>query len=311
MRYLPNPNQSQNTSEHDNITLGTILNYAWQQTKDGKAEATAKTTIDRLKQLSTLCNINEPEQVKATLATLTWKNTSKQTVASIYTGYLKYMGKTWTQPHYTIEEALPFIPTEQELDTLIHAGAPKTATLLQLLKETGARIGEAEKLLWTNVDLERKTIYITAEKGSKSRILPISNKLIEMLNRLPKTNNRIFQTDKHSQRTTFEALRNRTAVKLSNPRLKAIHLHTFRHFKATMEYHKTRDIIHVKTVLGHKNIESTMVYINLEQATFLSQADEWTCKATNKTEEATALIENGFEYITTTPEGLMLFRKRK
>jgi len=36
-----------------------------------------------------------------------------------------------------------------------------------------------------------------------------------------------------------------------------IHFHTFRHWKATMEYHKTKAILHVMKVLGHKNINNT------------------------------------------------------
>jgi integrase len=290
--------------------LGTILTYAWQLKKDGKAESTIETAIDRLKRLSSLCNINEPEQVKATLASLQWKNNTKHNVANIYTGYLKYLGKTWTEPKYTQENGIPFIPTETEIDTLISAGTPKTATLLQLLKETGARIGEITKTKWVNIDSERKTIYITAEKGSNSRNLPISNKLIAMLNNLPKTSENIFQTDKHGLRITFEALRKRTATKLNNPRLKNIHFHTFRHYKGTMEYHKTKDIIHVKTILGHKNIESTMTYINIEQSLYLNQTDEWTCKTASTLKEYTDLLEAGFTYVSDY-ENIKVLRKRK
>jgi len=43
----------------------------------------------------------------------------------------------------------------------------------------------------------------------------------------------------------------------------------------------------------------------------LAESDEWTCKVAKTTEEATPLIENGFEYVATTTDGLMLFRKRK
>ncbi len=77
-----------------------------------------------------------------------------------------------------------------------------------------------------------------------------------------------------------------------------------------MEYHKTKDIIHVKQVLGHKDIESTMLHINIEQAIFLSEADEWTCRTTATAQEAITLIEAGFQYITTI-EGIQLFKKRK
>jgi integrase len=210
------------------------------------------------------------------------------------------------------QNELPFIPTEQEIDSLINAGHPKTAALLQLLKETGARIGEIEFLKWQHLDTERKTVYITAEKGSNSRILPASVKLLAMLNNLPKINDNIFQTHKHSMRTCFEKMRSRTAAKLNNPRLKQIHLHTFRHWKATMEYHKTKDIIHVKIMLGHRSIVSTMVYINIESAIFLTGTDEWTSKVAQNATQACQLIETGFEYVTGEyGDGGKLFRKRK
>jgi integrase len=185
-----------------------------------------------------------------------------------------------------------------------------TATLLQILKETGARIGEVENLTWKQLDTERKLLLIVAEKGSNSRNLPISSKLLAMINSLPKTHERIFLGRKHSLRCNFELLRNNTAKKLSNPRLKQIHFHTFRHWKGTMEYHKTKDIIHVKTVLGHKDIESTMIYINIEQALFLETSDEFTCKIATTAEQAAQLIETGFTEAAVI-DGKHLFKKRK
>ena len=77
-----------------------------------------------------------------------------------------------------------------------------------------------------------------------------------------------------------------------------------------MEYHKTKDIIHVMKVLGHKAIKNTLVYINMEAAIYLNIDEEWICKAATNIKEATILIENGFEYITEI-DGLKLFRKRK
>jgi site-specific recombinase XerD len=32
-----------------------------------------------------------------------------------------------------------------------------------------------------------------------------------------------------------------------------------------MEYHKTKDILHVQRILGHRNIHNTMMYIRLEE----------------------------------------------
>jgi integrase len=287
-----------------------IINYAWQMKKNGRAEITIQTTMAHLTRLNKLCNIYDPEQVKTTIAMQTWKNNSKRNIAQIYTGYLKYINKTWECPKYTHESGLPFIPTEAELDTLIAHGKTRTATLLQMLKETGARIGEMKTLQWIHIDLEHKTVYITAEKGSNSRILPISTKLIAMLNQIPHDNQRIFPTSTHGIQVTIDKLKRRASKKLNNPRLLQIHPHTFRHWKGTTEYHKTKDIIHVKTVLGHKNIASTMIYINLENALYLEQNDEFVCKVAKTPDEAIKLIETGFTKADEI-DGLHIYKKRK
>jgi integrase len=298
------------TKFFQNLPNSSIVSYVWQMKKDGLAESTTTNALARLLRLAKSANLDDPEHVKAVLATMPWKNSSKTTIAAIYTRYLKYLGKTWNKPKYTKETALPFIPTEAEIDSLISSACPKTATILQILKETGARIGEIDFLQWQHIDQERRTIYITAEKGSNSRILPISLKLIAMLNQLPKINNKVFQTNKHTHKVTFEALRKRTAIKLNNQRLNNIHMHTFRHWKATMEYHKTKDIMHVKLVLGHKKIDSTMVYINLEQAIFLYNTDEYITKVAHTPEEIIQLNDAGFTYIQSL-DGLHFYRKRK
>jgi hypothetical protein len=77
-----------------------------------------------------------------------------------------------------------------------------------------------------------------------------------------------------------------------------------------MEYHKTKDIMHVKYTLGHKNIECTMIYINLEQALFLTENEDFICKVAKTIEEALPLIEQGFLQATEY-NGIKIFKKRK
>ena len=60
--------------------------------------------------------------------------------------------------------------------------------------ETGARCGEAWQLKWIDFDFENKTVRITPEKGSEPRRLRISDKLIAMLNNLPKDRPEPFPT---------------------------------------------------------------------------------------------------------------------
>jgi len=75
-----------------------------------------------------------------------------------------------------------------------------------------------------------------------------------------------------------------------------------------MEYAKTRDILHVMQLLGHKNIRNTLIYTQLIK---LKTEDEFHSATAKTTEEAKQLIDDGFEYVCTTPEDVMLFRKRK
>jgi len=100
------------------------------------------------------------------------------------------------------------------------------------------------------------------------------------------------------------------ARKLQNPRLLKITYHTIRHWKGTIEYHKTKDIIHVQQLLGHKNINNTMIYINLERAIFKESNDEFTVRAVETLEEVCKFLEVGFEYICDMNDK-KLFRKRK
>jgi len=112
-------------------------------------------------------------------------------------------------------------------------------------------------------------------------------------------------------RVTFCASRKKAAKKLANPRLLRIHFHTLRHWKATMEYHKTKDPYYVKQLLGHKSLRNTELYINLEQAMFSEGYNsEYTTRIAKTIKGARALLAAGFEYITEMDD-YKLFRKRK
>lgn len=88
--------------------------------------------------------------------------------------------------------------------------------------------------------------------------------------------------------------------------MNAVSFRTLRHFKATMEYHRTRDILHVMQLLGHKSIKNTLVYTHLVDF----GGDEFTCKVAKTIDEAKELVESGFDYVTEV-DGAKLFKKRK
>ena len=103
----------------------------------------------------------------------------------------------------------------------------------------------------------------------------------------------------------------RIAYKLKNPPILRITFKTFRHWKGTTEYHRTKDILHVQQVLGHKNIQNTLRYITLAEELFKDQ-QEYISKVANTVKDACALVEAGFQYVTgECDDGGKIFRKPK
>jgi integrase len=300
-----------------NIEFKTVIlleQYQEYQRKQGRAYETIASRLQALKQVARQIDINNPEAVKLWLADneqCKWSNKTKTKFVDAYTSFLTFKGETWQRPTYTIQNKLPFIPTEQEIDTLINACGKVTSTALQMLKETAMRVGELAQLKWTDLDKERKTINITPEKGSNPRILPISDKLLGMINSLPKKDRpTIFQPRKNILREYFSLQRKEIAERFNNPRIKQITFHTFRHWKATMEQHETGDVFHVRNMLGHKSLNSTLIYINLSEATFTEANDKFTCKVAHNPQEEAELIEAGFTHVNNRGD-LAFYKKRK
>jgi integrase len=253
-------------------------------------------------------NLFDPESVKETIARQKWSAGRKVNAVDAYTCFLRMLGLKWEPPRYRRIRKLPFIPTENEADQLIAGCGKKTATLLQLLKETGMRIGEAWKLQWTDIDFVSNTIRVTPEKGSNPRICKASKKLVAMLNGLKgkSKSDWIFGKWIKSQERLFYHQRRSVANKLKNPRILRMSFHTFRHFYATTLYHKTKDILHVMQMLGHKNIKNTLIYTQLVDL----RDDDYVSKVAKTVQEACQLVESGFEYVTEI-DSVKIFRKRK
>jgi len=285
-----------------------LFNFAWWMKKQGYAEQTIESRVKILNVLAKRgADLLDPESVKSIIARQRWSAGRKENAVIAYSTFLKMIGKTWEPPRYRREETLPWIPLETEIDQLIAGCSPRMATFLQLLKETGIRAGEAWRLKWSDIDFEQKMVYVRPEKGSKARVFRMSPKLEAMLRALPRKNDYVFNNGSLEHfACNFRKQRRRIAAKLKNPRINMISFKTLRHWKATMEYYKTRDILYVMEILGHKRIQNTLKYTHLVRF----DSDEYTCRVAETPEEIAQLIEAGFEYVCE-HGGLKFFRKRK
>jgi len=296
--------------ENDGRKQGTTLNY--------------RKMFKRL--LNAGANLLEPESCKAALAKLMVtdprtkkiterpvRDNTKKSMASMLDVWFKFNGIAWKKPKYRDDSEVPFVPTETDIDLLIAGLGKKLSIFCQILKDTGARPGEIAQLKWSDIDFAQRKVSIKAEKGSNSRIRPLTEKTIEMVcnlpHNLPYDKARMF-ANADDMRGNFFMQKKRLAKQIGNSNIQKISFKTFRHWKGTTEQHKTKDIYHVKTVLGHKSIKNTEKYIHLEEMIYESTVnDQFIVKVADTMEAAIKLMEVGFEYHATV-EGHQLFRKR-
>lgn len=78
-----------------------------------------------------------------------------------------------------------------------------------------------------------------------------------------------------------------------------------------MEYHRTKDILFIEQLPGHKTLDSTMVYIDIEKAIYgTGRNDDYTVRVATTLGEDQELIEAGFEHVTDR-HGAKIYPKRK
>jgi len=291
---------------------GKIIEFAWwlKKHRNNYKEKSISNQTGLIRTLHNAgANLYDSESVILTIRIQEWCNGTKANMISTYRNFADAFNIPIGElPTYKRNPKLPFIPLEREIDQLIAGCSKKVGTFLQLLKELSCRAGEAWRLEWIDIDTKSNVITINnPEKHGLPRQIKVSSKLIAMLERLPKTSKLVFGDGKlHYLRQNFIYQRRRIAKKLQNPRIMRIHFHTFRHWGASMLYHKTNSLLVVKERLGHRSILSTMIYTHLVNF----ESNEFITRRTNNIDEAEDLLKAGFDYITDM-EGFKLFRKRK
>ncbi|MBD3206617.1 tyrosine-type recombinase/integrase [Candidatus Bathyarchaeota archaeon] len=256
-------------------------------------------------------NIWDSQEVRDYIKKAELSGSRKNLYGQAYKDWCKWKEFDFEPDRYKRNESLPYIPSEKEIDQLIGAMGKKLRAFLQLMKESAFRPSEAHSLKVKDIQLERKVCTLnTPSKNSRPRQFKMSDKLIAMITPLIKKsgyNERIFNGKLKTIRTNFYRSRRRLAKEIGNPNLMRITFKTLRHWKATVTYHQTKDILYVQNMLGHKSIKSTMVYTHLVD---FEENEQYIVKVAKSLDEFTELLEKGFEYISEF-EDMKVLRKRK
>ncbi|MCS6101379.1 MULTISPECIES: phage integrase [Shewanella] len=154
------------------------------------------------------------------------------------------------KPWRTDELELSYLHTE-DLPRLLHeceqAINPHLILIVEICLSTGCRWSEAANLKGSQVKNGRITFIKT--KGKRNRTVPISD---ELFNKIPKKNGPLFSVPRHD----FASAVKRAGLTFPKGQMTHILRHTFAsHFMMN-----GGNIIVLRDILGHTNIELTMRY---------------------------------------------------
>lgn len=226
---------------------------------------------------------------------ITWLNereisprTQARTISGIksFYKYLLIEGKITSDPTALIESPkigrkLPDVLSMDEIDSLINAvdlskaEGQRNKAMLETLYSCGLRVSELVGLKITNLFFEQGYIKVEG-KSEKERLVPVSSKAIEEVNRYLHEYRKRLKVAKDSENILFL---NRRGRKLSRVMIftiiknlaesigleKSISPHTFRHSFATHLINGGADLRAVQEMLGHESILTTEIYTHLDR----------------------------------------------
>jgi integrase len=286
-----------------------IINTLLQLKNNGKSQNTLRSVSYGLRQLTTNTDLHNPEAVKTYIANLKLRNNTKQRLVNSYDYYCRTNNIQWIRPkYYKWDRIIPIIPTKENIYKIISGASTKYATIFTILEQTGLEGQELATMQRKYIDAEQGIISCEGCKNHNGRQVKLKTATAELLRQyLHKyTAEKPFPTSR-SMSEMWQRARKHVAQKLNQPELLKIPLRNLRHHHACEYYRQTNNILMVMQRLGHKKIETTMLYTQLIA---LEEDGQYDVQGAYTKDQAKKLIEAGFEYVNTI-EGTALYRKRK
>jgi integrase/recombinase XerD len=200
--------------------------------------------------------------------------------AGIQHFFTRTLVRTWkifSEIKWKREETLPTILSLKEVRKIIDAlPTQQSRTFYLTLYSMGLRLREATTLQVRDILSDRGLVHIHAGKGSMDRMVPLPQVTLSALREYYRTH--------HNPRWIFPALGHnggkdaqlaedhvsdsgvQGALQSTLKRLgfkKHVHPHVFRHAYATHLLESNIPIKHVQQILGHKTLQSTMIYLHV------------------------------------------------
>ncbi len=168
------------------------------------------------------------------------------------------------------EKRLPIVVSKEEVKLLLTALPNiKHKAMLCLIYACGLRRSELLHLKITDIDSKRGMLLIRQAKGKKDRMVPIGERIIELLRDYYKQHKPatwLFEGQKKGQSYSEKSLESVMKQALAKTNIsKHITLHCLRHSYATHLLESGTDLRYIQELLGHKSSRTTEIYTHVSR----------------------------------------------
>jgi len=166
------------------------------------------------------------------------------------------------------EKHLPKVMSQKEVKGIFqvtHNRKHKTA--LMMAYSCGLRVSETANLKLSDIDFDRKVVYVKQGKGRKDRVTTLSSKMEDQLGqyyREYRPDIWLFENQMHNGPISSRSLQIVFKDSVRKTEMtKDVSFHSLRHSFATHLLEAGVDIRYIQELLGHANIKTTEIYTHV------------------------------------------------
>jgi len=166
------------------------------------------------------------------------------------------------------ERTLPNVLSKEEIKRVLYAPKNfKHRAMLSLIYSCGLRRSELLNLKIQDVDSKRNLLLVRQSKGKKDRVVPLSEKTIDMLReyyKIEKPITFLFEGEKEGNKYSEGSLQKVLKMAVQKAGIKKpITLHWLRHSFATHLLENGTDLRYIQEILGHNSSKTTEIYTHV------------------------------------------------
>jgi integrase/recombinase XerD len=181
----------------------------------------------------------------------------------------------WEIPRPKKYKQLPKVLSKEEIACLLRVIENlKHKTMLMLGYGCGLRVSEITGLKLTDLDEDRRLLYVRRGKGKKDRVISLSPALLVMVREYIKKYEPTHYLFEGQRKGSAYSVRSLEAIvhaaKAKAGIKKAGSMHMLRHSFATHLLDKGTDVVFIQKLLGHNDIKTTLRYLHVTNKDILN-----------------------------------------